>query len=104
MKAVAGRDVDFRGHLLFEKLLNADEVEKRKAARRIVVDEEIEVAVGPGFVPRGRTEQVKGGRAHAANGIGVFTQLFDDIASVHETILAQRPENPKSSTFEASRP
>jgi hypothetical protein len=45
MKTVPCGDVDFGRHLLFEKLFDDDEVDQGKAPRRIIVYEEIEIAV-----------------------------------------------------------
>ncbi len=46
MKAGPGRQIDLSGKFLSDQLLQTDELDKREVARWVIVDEEIDIAVG----------------------------------------------------------
>ena len=50
MKAIAGRNIDLYRKLFFQMLLDADQVEKRKAPIRVIVDENVQIASRLRFV------------------------------------------------------
>ena len=57
MQAVAGRHVDGHAERVFEKMLDADKIDQRKLLLRIIVDEQVKIAVGLRFIARGRSKR-----------------------------------------------
>ena len=74
---------------LFEKELDASEIEQRKLLHRIIVDEQVEIAAGTSLVARGRAEQIKRGRPHGPDGRSIFSQLRDGFGSVHGASITE---------------
>jgi hypothetical protein len=63
MQTVTRSDVDFGCQVVLEEALDRREIDQREAPRRIVIQEQIDIAVRPCFVARARTEQIKRRRA-----------------------------------------
>jgi hypothetical protein len=58
IQAIPRRHIDFDRESIFQQVVDRSEVDQRESAGGIVVNEQVEVAVGPGF----------GGRAQRPNG------------------------------------
>lgn len=67
--------IDGRMKLVLEKELDPDQAESIEAARWVVVDEEVDVAIGSGLVARGRAVKIKRRRSHGLYGWNVRLQL-----------------------------
>src|SRR5215204_4376874 len=89
VKPAARRHVSLDPELLLEKELYPDQLDERKAAVRVVVHEEVEVAVGSGLVPGRRPKQVERSRAHRLDGVGVPQQLRDGVRARHSGMITR---------------
>ncbi|MBP2460289.1 hypothetical protein J3A65_001053 [Rhizobium sp. PvP014] len=77
MKAVPRRDVYRHDKFILEKQLDPDKIEQRELLALVIIDKQIEIAVGSGFVAGNRAEQIKRGRAERPDRVGLPSQLLD---------------------------
>lgn len=76
--------VDLGPEPILQEERDADEVEAVEAALGVVVDEQVEVAVGPGVVPDRRSEQEQGRRPHRPHAVGMGQEPGDGVTTDHE--------------------
>ena len=60
MQAVAGGHIDLHAEGILKNQFDAHEIDQREFFVRIIIHEQVEVALGGCFIPNGRAEQVKG--------------------------------------------
>ncbi len=77
MQAVTSRDVHIYTEPIFQEELYIDKIQGVELPVRIVIDEEVEIAIGIVFIPRCRTKQKKRGRTECLNGIGAPFEFGD---------------------------
>jgi hypothetical protein len=62
MQAITGRHVHLHAERFLEKKLYTNKVHKREFLIRMIIDEQVEIAVGFRLTTGGRAEQIKRGR------------------------------------------
>ncbi len=80
---------------------DALEIDEGEKAARIIVDEEVDVALVVGFVACHRAEQIERGGAVCADRVGVFLKLFDRFAPSSCCLLPHRSVLFQSEIFAA---
>ena len=88
VKRLLGRDVDPVAQIIFDDVLNSNDVQQRDGAARVAFDKDVNVAFRTHLVSRRRAEQVKLGRALGPDSVGVLADAGNDFVSVHTVSIA----------------
>ncbi len=88
MQAVARGNIDIDAELLLQQNLDTREIEEGEFSGRIVLDENVDVALLARVAPRSRAEHVKRRCAERANGVPRFLQFGYGSGLVHVRSLS----------------
>ena len=83
MQAVTSRDVHIYTEPILQEELYIDKIQGVELPVRIVIDREVEIAIGIVFIPRCRTKQKKRGRTECLNCIGTAFEFGDCLNPIH---------------------